>query len=74
MVANETIRCGGNFNNGTPSGAQFGGHAVVTTRRGKIGELTARQGPLTTNAKGFSLTTRSAGSVVNREARKFPRF
>ena len=74
MVANETIRCGGNFNNGTQSGAQFGIHAVVTTRRGKIGELTARQGPLTTNAKGFSLNTKSAGSVVNRQARKFPRF
>jgi len=74
MIANETIRCGGNFNNGTQSGAQFGVHAVVTTRRGKIGELTARQGPLTTNAKGFSLNTKSAGSVVNRQARKFPRF
>ena len=74
MVANETIRRGSNFNNGTPSGAQFGIHAVVTTRRGKIGELTARQGPLTTNHKGFSLNTRSVGSVVNREARKFPRF
>jgi len=34
MVANETIRCGGNFNNGTPSGAQFGVHAVVNTSRG----------------------------------------
>ena len=74
MVANETIRCGGNFNNGMPSGAQFGIHAVLTTRRGKIGELTARQGPLTTNDKGVSLNTRSVGSVVNREARKFPRF
>ena len=74
MVANETIRCAGNFNNGTPSGAQFGIHAVLTTRRGKIGELTARQGPLTTNDKGVSLNTRSVGSVVNREARKFPRF
>ena len=74
MVANQTIRCGGNLNNGTPSGAQFGIHAVLTTRRGKIGELTARQGPLTTNDKGFSLNTRSVGSVVNREARKFPRF
>ena len=39
---------------------------------GKIRGLIARQRILNTNAKRFSLNTRSGGTLFNRQARMFP--